>query len=113
MSRLSDIQRLEALAQLVQDQRLQVLKQAADQLERSRAQLEAINAAAAPADLPPVAGGLVDVAYRRWADIRRSELNGVIARQSVTWIEERSEAAQAFGRVQALKGALARLEKKR
>lgn len=113
MSRPSDIKRLEALAQLVLDQRLHALKQVADQLDRSRAQLEAINAGAAPADLQPVAAGLVDVAYRRWADIRRSELNGVIARQSADWIEERGQAAQAFGRVQALKGALARLEKRR
>jgi hypothetical protein len=112
MSRPSDVQRLEVLAQLVLDHRLQALKRTADQLERSRAQLEAINAAAAPADLPPVAAGLVDVAYRRWADIRRGELNGVIARQSADWIEERSQAALAFGRVQALRGALTRSPKR-
>jgi hypothetical protein len=109
MSRAQDIKRLQALAQLVLDQRLLALKQAADQLERSRNQLAAINAAAAPADLPPVAAGLVDVAYRRWADVRRAELNGTIARQSAVWIETRGEAGQAFGRVQALDGTLARL----
>ena len=113
MSRPTDIKRLEALAQLVLDQRLQALKQSADRLERSRAQLQAINAGAAPAELPPVAAGLVDVAYRRWADLRRTELNGVIARQTVDWIEDRNHAGAAFGRVQALRGALSRLERKR
>ena len=52
MSQRHDMQRLQALAQLVLDQRLMALKQAADRLERSRDQLVSINAAAAPADLP-------------------------------------------------------------
>jgi hypothetical protein len=109
MSRAKDMKRLQDLAQLVLDQRLMGLRQAAERLERSRAQLSAINAAAASADLPPVAAGLVDVAYQRWADVRRAELNGAIARQSAEVIESRSEAGQAFGRVHALDGALARL----
>jgi hypothetical protein len=109
MSRAQDMKRLQAIAQLVLDQRLRTLNQAADRLERSREQLAAINAAASPADLSPVAAGLVDVAYQRWADVRRAELNGTIARQSAHWIESRGEAGQAFGRVQALDGALARL----
>jgi hypothetical protein len=113
MSRAKDMKRLQVLAQLVLDQRLLTLKQAADRLERSRDQLAAINAAAAPADLPPVAAGLVDVAYQRWADVRRAELNGAIARQSADWIETRDVAGQAFGRVQALDGALARLATRR
>jgi len=109
MSQRHDRQRLQALAQLVLDQRLMVLKQAADRLERSRDQLASINAAAAPADLPPVAAGMVDVAYQRWADVRRAELNGTIARQSADLIDAKGVAGHAFGRVQALDGALARL----
>lgn len=108
MSRAQDMRRLQALAQLALDQRQQGLRQAAERLERSRMQLQAVNGADMPADLPPIAAGLVDVAYRRWADVRRAELNTLIARQMVEWMEARSEAATAFGRVQALDGAIAR-----
>ncbi|WP_374645905.1 hypothetical protein [Tabrizicola sp.] len=110
MTRLKDLRTLATLSQLVLDQRLAGLRQAAGQLERSRAQLQAITAAAAPADLPPVAAGLVDIAYRRWADIRRTELTAAIARQTVDWMEAKAGAATAFGRLQALKGAADRLE---
>ena len=52
---------------------------------------------------------MVDVAYQRWADVRRAELNGTIARQSADLIDAKGVAGHAFGRVQALDGALARL----
>lgn len=113
MTKRNDLQMLATLSQLVLDQRLVGVRLAAERLDRSRAQLQAINAAAAPADLPPVAAGLVDMAYQRWADIRRAELNAAIARQTVTWMDEKSEAATAFGRLQALKGAADRLDRKR
>jgi hypothetical protein len=109
MSRSADLRRLQALAQLTLDHRLQALNQASDRLERSRMQLAAVNGAAAPADLQPIAAGLVDVAYRRWADVRRAELNALLARQTAEWIEARAEAATALGRVQALQGAMTRL----
>ena len=67
-------------------------------------QLNAISAAAAPADLSPVTAGVVGLAYQRWADIRRSELNAVMARQTAAWIDARAEAAIAFGRTQAMRG---------
>lgn len=113
MTKRKDLQMLVMLSQLVLDQRLAAVRLAAEGLDRSRANLQAINAAAAPADLPPVAAGLVDMVYQRWADIRRAELNASIARQTAIWMEEKSEAATAFGRVQALKGAADRLDRKR
>ena len=106
MTKAGDVRNLQVLAQLVLDQRLHALRQAAEQLQRSRDQLSAINAPAAPHDLSPVTVGLVDVTYQRWADIRRAELNATIARQSVAWIEARAEAGQAFGRTRALDGLL-------
>lgn len=105
MSAGRDLQRLEALARLVLDHGLAELRSAAAQLERSQDQLRAINMAAAPADLAPVAAGLVELNYGRWADIRRAELNSVIARQRAAVIEARAEATVAFGRLQALRGA--------
>ena len=96
------------------DHRLGQLHTAAAELERSRAQLAAINRAARPAeDLGPVVAERVALAYDRWADARRSELNLVIARQSASWIEARSDAQGAFGRVQALQGLATRLKDRR
>ena len=112
MTARGDLQRLEALAQLVLDRRLAQLRQAAVDLGRSQDQLAAINAAAAPGDLPPVAAGLVEINYGRWADRRRAELNGVIARQRAAMIEARADATQAFGRVQALQGTAAKLARR-
>jgi hypothetical protein len=113
MTGRKEFQTLATLSQLVLDQRLAGLRQAAARLERSKSQLRAINAAGAPADLPPVQAGLVDLAYQRWADIRRAELNTIIAQQTVAWMQAKSEAATAFGRLQALTGAAQRLDRKR
>lgn len=113
MSQKHDIQRLEGLAQLMLDHRLGRLREAADLRDRSRMQLRAVNAAAEPADLPPVAAGLVGIAYQRWADVRRAELNAVIARQTVDWMQARAEAGNALGRMQALRGVAEMLQKRR
>ena len=113
MTKSGDIRRLAGLAQLVLDHRLGLLRTTTADLERSRMQLASVNAAAEPADLGPVMAEKVALAYDRWADVRRSELNLVIARQTVDWMEARSEAQTAFGRVQALQGLATRLREKR
>lgn len=102
MSKARDLSRLADLAQLMLDHRLGQLRQSADALDQSRMQLAAVNRAAKPADLDPVTAARVGLGYDRWADVRRAELNLVIARQSAAWHEARSEAQTAFGRVQAL-----------
>jgi hypothetical protein len=56
---------------------------------------------------------MVGLAYDRWADVRRSELNLVIARQTAEWIETRVEAGTALGRLQALQGLEKRLKSRR
>jgi hypothetical protein len=113
MNQAKDLKRLAEVAQLMLDHRLGQLHGAAAELERSRMQLTAINEAGRPADLEPVTAGKVALTYDRWADQRRSELNLVIARQTVGWMEARSEAQTAFGRVQALQGLATRLKDKR
>jgi hypothetical protein len=52
----------------------------------------------------------VALSYNRWAEQRRAELNLVMARQTADWIEARSEAQMALGRVQALEGLATRLK---
>lgn len=113
MSRASDMARLADLAQLMLDHRLGKLRNAAVELERSRMQIAALDQPSTPLDLEPVTAGKVALTYGRWADQRRAELNLVIARQTVDWIEARSEAQTAFGRVQALQGVATRLKQAR
>jgi hypothetical protein len=110
MSKTKDISRLAELAQLMLDHRLAQLRSSADQLDQSRMQLGAINRAAEPADLDPVISAKVGLGYDRWADVRRADLNLVIARQTAAWLGAQGEARTAFGRVQALQGVAARLK---
>ena len=113
MSQAKDLKRLAEVAQLMLDHRLGQLHGAAAELERSRMQLAAINEAGRPADLEPVTAGRVALTYDRWADQRRADLNLVIARQTVDWMEAKDEAQRAFGRVQALQGLATRLKERR
>lgn len=110
MTRPADMARMAELAQLVLDQRLGRLRSAAARLESSRQQIAALDLSSAPTDLEPVTAEKVALTYNRWADQRRSELNLVIARQTVDWMEARGEAQTAFGRVQALQGLATRLK---
>jgi hypothetical protein len=101
------------VAQLMLDHRLGKLHGASADLERSRKQLLAINQVSEASDLELITAGRVVLAYDRWADHRRSELNLVIARQTVTWMDARDQAQTAFGRVQALQGLATRLNERR
>lgn len=113
MSKAKDLSRLADLAQLMLDHRLGHLRQSADALDQSRMQLTAINRAAEAADLDPVTAVRVGLGYERWADVRRADLNLVIARQSATWHEARGEAQTALGRVQALQGLVEQVKARR
>lgn len=112
MSKTKDLPRLAELAQLMLDHRLGMLRQSADALDQSRMQIAAINRGAEPADLDPLTAARIALSYDRWADVRRAELNLVIARQSAAWHEARSDAQTAFGRVQALQGLVAQAKGK-
>jgi len=52
----------------------------------------------------------VSMRYQLWADQRRAEINLTLARQTATWLEARTEAAQAFGKSQALEGLSRKLK---
>lgn len=110
MTQGNDIAKIAALAELLLEHRLGLMRQAADRLDRSKMQVSAIDRAAEPADLPEVMAGLVACEYRRWADARKVELNGVMARQTADVLAARSEAETAFGRVQALRGIAEKLK---
>ncbi len=109
MSRAKDLARLDGLARLVLDHRLSLLRDAADRRAQSRRQIEALDRAAEPVDLPPVAAGQVALRYQLWADARRADLNTLLARQTADWLEARRDAQAAFGRAEALRGVAGRL----
>lgn len=109
MTRLKDLAGLQELAQLTLDHQLDRMRAATVALERSKTQLGAINVAQESSDLPLVAAARAEMTYQRWADLRRSELNLVIARQTVDWLGEREKAKTAFGRLEALQGITARI----
>ncbi|AZL59453.1 hypothetical protein EI545_11735 [Tabrizicola piscis] len=113
MTRRTETTKVITLADLLLRHHLGQMRQAAERLDRSRAQMAAIDKAADPADLPEVVAARVDCDYRRWADARKSELNLVLARQTAEVLAARAEAEVAFGRVQALRGIAARLHGKR
>lgn len=113
MTRAKDIAALQGLARLVLDHRLSQLRQAADRKDQSRMQISALETTLETPDLSPVAAGLVALRYQLWADVRRSELNTVLARQTAEWLAAREEARHAFGRSEALRGvAVGRLDRK-
>lgn len=111
MTRAQDLSRIAVLAQLALDHKLGVLRNCAEQLEQSRKQLLALNQTTSLVDLDVITSSRVGLEYERWADTRRAELNLVISRQTAVWLEARSEAQTAFGRVQALNGLADKLRR--
>ena len=108
MTNKADLARLTALTSLVLDQRLQQLRLAAAARDRSRMQIAALDLPPADHDLPLQISGQVTLSYERWADQRRTELNALIARQTVDWMAARSAASLAFGRTEALRAITSR-----
>ena len=108
MTRRTDLAKLTTLAALVLDERLQHLRQAAEARKRSVAQLAALNVTPVELDLAVPVAERVGLTYERWADLRRAELNAVIARQTVDLMAERTAASLAFGRSQALRALIDR-----
>jgi hypothetical protein len=99
-----ELERLEGLANLVLDQRLAHLRQAADAKAQSEAALASLSASwPRDSDLIGASAELAELAYSRWADRRRAEINVILARQTHLWLEARQAASLAFGKVDALR----------
>ncbi|WP_135450122.1 hypothetical protein [Tabrizicola caldifontis] len=104
MNRRSDLARLQKLSQLILDQRLAKLRETADLRDRTRMQIMSLDQSAKTADLPTVTVNQVALRYELWADAQRTELNAILARQTVDWLDARDRALAAFGRLEALRG---------
>lgn len=110
-AKAADLAKLGEITDLVLENRLHLLRQAAAARAQSLMQLSALSAGCEPTDLPTITEELVGLSYQRWADLRRAELNAVIARQTADWISARAEAKIAFGRAEAIRGLAAKLRR--
>lgn len=100
-----DLSKLQALADLSLDHHLATLRRAADAKLRSEAALAVL---ARPVTLQQdgfegVSADLSTLAFQRWADVRRSEINLLLARQTHVWLEAKEDAQRAFGKAEALR----------
>ncbi len=110
MSQKQQLAKLGQLANLLLDSRLAVLHAAARAKLESEAQLAGLASPPPVAEqISEIAGALAGLTYQRWADARRAELNMLLARQTVTWMEARDQASEAFGKKQALGGVATKL----
>ena len=101
MKNKKGIDRLTALSNLILDQHLAKLQACAAERNRSLQRLQDL--AAKPAEgMDDFTRATTLLRYESWADARRREMNLVLARQTVAWMEARKEAQTAFGRANVL-----------
>ena len=92
-----DMGRLKDLAEMMLDHKLAILRKAAEARSQSEAALAALARPLPEADgLEGASAALAGLAYQRWADARRAEINQVLARQTHLWMEARDDAQTAL-----------------
>lgn len=112
MTKKDQLQRLQQVAALMFDSKLALLKTVARARQDTEDHL--VNLATAPVllpDLDPMAMAMAvaRLRYEGWADVRRAELNLILARQTAAWLDAREEARFAFGKTQALEAVRAKV----
>lgn len=111
MTKTAQLLRLKHLADLMLDSQLAQVRAAAAAKAASEERLAALaRPVAAPEGIGEIAAGLAALGYQRWADARRAEVNLVLARQTVAWMEACDAARLSFGRKQALQGLADRVD---
>ena len=94
--------RLEEIGRLLLDLRLAELRRAAIARQHCLDRLEALNLVPA-SDLDPVTAARTELRYLQWAEVRRAEINPVLARRTVDWLTAQGAARDAFGKTEALR----------
>lgn len=102
MKDVKNVKRLKTLSDIILNQHLAGLRACADARNQSLQRLADL-VATPDGQLGPIASAAASLQYERWADLRRSELNIALARQTVAWMEARKNAETAFGRSEVLK----------
>lgn len=98
MNRRNDIARLQMIAGLLLDHRLALLHAASEAKARTEEKLAGLAADQQIEGLEGAAGALAGLAYKRWADVRRAEINLVLARETRDWLDAQDRAREAFGK---------------
>lgn len=102
MDKFSNLSRLTALSTLILDQHLAKLQAATAAKNMSLQRLQDL-APMQSEGLDPIVSATTLMRYEHWADSKRREINMVLARQTVTWLEARKASQDAFGRADVLK----------
>ena len=102
MSDAEKLQRLAEVSSLLRDTKMLAMEAAARARQHSLDRMAELNRPATPTELPPLVAAEVAMRYALWADQRRSEINLILARQTVEWVGAQQEAARAFGRHQVV-----------
>jgi len=94
---------MRALTHMVKDVELASLRQAAAARQATLAKIEALRTPPAMiGDDLGAAGAMAMLRYQVWAEGRRSDLVTILAAQTARWLEARDQAANAFGKAQAV-----------
>lgn len=103
--RKQELHQLTEIARLMLDQKLDVLRRAAEAKSRSEAALAglAFHPSTETTGFEGASSVLVGLTYQRWADARRAEINLVLARQTHEWLEAQGDAKAAFGKADVLR----------
>lgn len=109
MTKAKDLTRLAQITQLMLDLKLADLRSAAAKRQHSLDLLASLNKVALASDLSPIAAHQAELRYQHWADVRRAEINLLLARQTAEMHVARDAAGQAFGKDQALRAIQAKL----
>jgi hypothetical protein len=103
MTKKHELARLGEISNLILDVKLAALRTAAQKRQQSLDLLANLNGTVADTDLTPVVAYQTTLRYQHWADVRRAEINLVLARQTADMLAAREDAGQAFGKDQALR----------
>jgi hypothetical protein len=104
------------LAHMVLEAEQMRLRQASERRRAAESRIEALDAAVArqhaviAAELDAPVAGLVLDQWGAWAGRRRMALNTALAREHVSWEEQRQATFAAFGRAEALRRLRAKAE---
>ncbi|MBL8561433.1 MAG: hypothetical protein JNN06_04050 [Gemmobacter sp.] len=101
MTDRKQIGKLAELAALVRDQRLELLRLAAERKATTERLIAGLDQPGTDS-VPAVAAARAELAYRSWADQRRRELSRLLAAQLAECEKRRDAARLAFGRAEVL-----------
>ena len=101
MSDKAQLARLAHLAGMIREQRLELLRHAAERKTKTEQLIAGLDQPGTTA-LPTIPAARAELAYQGWADQRRRELAAVLAAQTLECERKRDAARLAFGRAQVL-----------